>query len=360
MARLVAYGPILHWSRAFRTCTLPALGLYNSVMSLIEQAVYGRKIDAVPFAHPPLFVIGHWRSGTTLLHNLLSQDSQFSYPNLYQCVFPNHFLVTETINTKLTGWLLPKSRPMDNMPATWDVPQEEDIALAILTCLSPYMLCARPDRNDLVRGLWDLSLLSESELATWKAAYVRFMQKVTLGDPRQLVVKSPANTLRIPVLRSLFPQAKFVYIYRNPLDVFHSTIHMRKAMFRENSLGVPHLTDIENDVYWLQEHTHRTYERDKRLLPPGDLHELRFESLEQDPVGEMRKVYAALGLSGWSNLEAILAPQVPSLRRYKKNEFKYSLQQANDCYDRLQVLFEHHGYEHPARQYEAAAKSKAA
>lgn len=354
MAKLAAYGPILHWSKALRLLTLPGLGLYNSVMSLIERAVYSRKIESVQFRQPPVFVIGHWRSGTTLLHNLIAQDPQFNFPNLYECVFPNHFLVSEKINTKLTGWMLPESRPMDNMPARWDVPQEEDIALAILTCLSPYMLCARPDRNDLVRGLWDLSLLSEGELATWKAAYMRFMKKVTLGDPRQLVVKSPANTLRIPILRSLFPDAKFVYIYRNPLDVFHSTIHMRKAMFRENSLGVPHLKGIEDDVYWLQEYTHRTYERDKQSLPPGSLHELRFESLEQDPVGELAQVYEKLGLDGWDHLEAILTPQVPALRRYKKNEFKYSLTAATDCYNRLHALFDHHGYEHPARQYEAA------
>ncbi|MFV0443799.1 MAG: sulfotransferase family protein [Planctomycetaceae bacterium] len=355
MAKLAAYGPIVHWSRALRVAALPPLGLYNSVMTLIERAVYGRKIEAVEIQNPPLFVIGHWRSGTTLMHNLIAQDPQFNFPNLYECVFPNHFLVSEKINTRLTGWLLPKSRPMDNMPTRWDVPQEEDIAMAILTCLSPYMLCARPDRNDLVRGLWDLSLLSEQELATWKTAYMRFMKKVTLGDPRQLVVKSPANTLRIPILRALFPTAKFVYIYRNPLDVFHSTIHMRKAMFRENSLGIPQLTDIEDAVYWLQEYTHRTYERDKKQIPAGHLHEICFETLEQDPLGQLEQAYDRLGLKGWEKLETILTPQLPALRRYKKNEFKYSAEHANDCYDRLQALFDHHGYEHPARQTGAAA-----
>lgn len=355
MAKLAAYGPDLHWSKAVSLLTLPPLALYNSAMTLIEKLAYGRKIDAVQISKPPLFVIGHWRSGTTLLHNLIAQDPQFNFPNLYECVFPNHFLVSEKINTRLTGWILPESRPMDNMPTRWDIPQEEDIAMAILTCLSPYMLCARPDRNDLVRGLWDLSLLSEQELDTWKAAYMRFMKKVTLGDPRQLVVKSPANTLRIPVLRALFPTAKFVYIYRNPLDVFHSTIHMRKAMFRENSLGIPKLTDIEDAVYWLQDHTHRTYERDKKQLPAGSLHEICFETFEQDPVGELEKTYDRLGLEGWEQLESILAPQVPALRRYKKNEFKYSTEHSNECYDRLRLLFEHHGYEHPTRRSGAAA-----
>lgn len=355
LGRLVAYGPVLHWKRALQILTLPGAGVYNSLMGLAEQAIYGRRVAQTQITQPPLFVIGHWRSGTTLLHNLLAQDPQFNCPNMYQCVFPNHFLLTESVVTKLTGWLLPKSRPMDNMPATWDVPQEEDIALAILTCLSPYMLCAQPDRNDRVRPLWDLQLLSDEELARFKSAYLTFLKKVTFDDHRQLVLKSPANTLRIPLLRELFPQAKFVYIHRNPFDVLNSAVHLRRAMFRENSLGMPHLSDITEAVYWVQEFTFKTYERDKRLLGPGELHEVRFEDLEQDPLGEIQKVYETLNLDGWDKLRAILEPQVPSLRRYKKNEFRYSRAAAEECYQRLKPLFDHNGYENPAAQYEAVA-----
>ena len=28
----------------------------------------------------PVFILGHWRSGTTLFHNLLALDEQFAYP----------------------------------------------------------------------------------------------------------------------------------------------------------------------------------------------------------------------------------------------------------------------------------------
>ncbi len=355
LGRLAAYGPLLHWKRSLQVLTLPGFGLYNSMLSLLESAIYGKRVAETQIPRQPVFVIGHWRSGTTLLHNLLGQDPQYNCPNMYQCVFPNHFLLTEKVVSRLTSWVLPESRPMDNVSAGWDVPQEEDIALAILTCLSPYMLCAQPDRNDLVRPFWDLALLSDDELRDWKQAYLTFLKKVTFEDSRQLVLKSPTNTLRIPLLRQLFPQAKFVYIHRNPFDVFNSTVHMRKAMFRENSLGLPHLTDIQEAAYWVQEFTHKTYERDKRLLGPNELHEVAFENLEQDPLGEMQKVYETLNLDGWDRLCSILEPQVPSLRRYKKNEFRYNRAEANECYQRLKPLFDHHGYENPAGQYEAAA-----
>ncbi|MDQ3566024.1 MAG: sulfotransferase [Pseudomonadota bacterium] len=61
---------------------------------------------------PPLFILGHWRSGTTLLHNLLTRDTgQFAYANTYQAVNPRTFLSTEAVNTKLFGFLVPKTQP---------------------------------------------------------------------------------------------------------------------------------------------------------------------------------------------------------------------------------------------------------
>lgn len=355
LSRLVSHGLVLHWKKSFAIGSLPFMAAYNSTMATVEKLLYGRRVAQSKIQQPPLFVIGHWRSGTTLLHNLLAQDPRFISPNTYQCLFPSHFLLTEKVVATVTAPLVPKSRPMDNVPAGWKVPQEEDIALAILTCLSPYLLVAQPDRNDLVRPYWDLALLTEEELAFWKQEYMTFLKKVTLQDDRRLVLKSPGNTLRIPVLLDLFPDAKFVYIYRNPFDVFNSTCHMRKAMFRENCLGYPHLKDLEESVYWVQEFTHRTYQRDKQLVPSGRLHEVRFEDLEQDPLGEMEKVYSNLDLGGWDAFSEILKPQVPALRRYKKNSFRYTRAQMDECYDRLQFLFTEYGYPHPAEQFETVA-----
>lgn len=355
MMRLLSYGPLLHWRRTPQIASLPLFALYNSAMGLMEKAVYGRRIEQVQLDKPPVFVIGHWRSGTTLLHNLLAQDPQFNYPKMYEVVFPSHFLLTENVIGKLTAPLVPQSRPMDNVPAGWDVPQEEDIAMAILTCLSPYMMLAQPDRNDLVRPFWDLSLLSEDELNFWKQEYLRFLKKVTYGDNRRLVLKSPVNTLRIPLLLEMFPDARFIYIYRNPFDVYNSAIHLRKTMFRENSLGFPHLSDLEESIYWVQEFAYRVYHRDKLLIPEGRLHEVRFEDLEQDPLGEMEKVYSAINLDNWDVLRERIEPQVPALRRYKKNQFRYTRELMDQVYERLQFIFEQHGYPHPAEQFETVA-----
>ena len=348
LLRFCAHPPLLHWNKAHVIASLPLSAVYNSVLGLVERLTYGRSVARTEIKEPPLFVVGHWRSGTTLLHNLLSQDPRFASPNMYQCLFPNHFLLTERVVTALTARLVPESRPMDNLPAGWSIPQEEDIALAILTCLSPYMLMANPDRNDLARPFYDLALLSNAEREFFKREYLTLLKKFTLaGGGRQLVVKSPVNTYRIPLLLEMFPDAKFVCITRNPFDVVQSSLHLRKTMFRENTLGTPHLTDDHDAVYKVLEHAHRAYQRDKRLIPNGHLHEVKFEDLEQDPLGEMEQVYARLKLDGWEQLRSIIEPQVQSLRRYRKNQYRNTQAQLDECYVRLRRLFEEQGYPPP-------------
>jgi hypothetical protein len=348
LVRLAGLRPQLHWRRWLQISTLPLSGAYNSALALLERAVYGRRIARTTLSPAPLFILGHWRCGTTLLHNLLAEDPQFNYPNLYQVVFPNHFLVSEGIVGRLTAGLLPASRPMDNLPAGWHTPQEEDIAMAILTCLSPCMFPADPDNENLPNGLSDLSGHTPAQTAFWKQEFLRFLKKVSLDNPRPLVLKSPAHTFRIPLLLEMFPQARFAYIYRDPFDVNRSTIHMRRTVAVQNSLGCPKMSNLEERVCRMQMSLHDTYERDKRLIPAGHLHETRFEDLEQEPLRELESLYNALHLDGFPRFREIIAPQVPQLRRYRKNTFDSDHETMDRIYKRLQPLFEVHGYPHPA------------
>ena len=59
--------------------------LYSVLMSIVlsplnvyEKFRFHRRIQETQFKTPPLFIIGHWRSGTTYLHNLITQDTSSS------------------------------------------------------------------------------------------------------------------------------------------------------------------------------------------------------------------------------------------------------------------------------------------
>ncbi|MDX2513402.1 MAG: sulfotransferase, partial [Desulfobacterales bacterium] len=116
--------------------TLSAVAIL--LLSWIENLVYHRRIVNTRIELAPVFIIGHWRTGTTLLHELLAMDSQFSYADTYQCFSPNTFLFPGPILRTLLGWCLPKTRPMDSMPMDISKPQEDEFALCIMGAPSPY------------------------------------------------------------------------------------------------------------------------------------------------------------------------------------------------------------------------------
>jgi len=211
-----------------RVLFLSLLAANNSVMGLVEKLVFGSRINNSKMNESPLFILGHWRSGTTHLHNLVSQDSeQFAYPNTYQVVNPFTFLITESFFSKWFSWLLPGTRPMDNMEMNFQSPQEDEIALCLLSLKSPYLGVSFPRNARSYKKYLDLQDISDLELDSWKSSLRRFIQKVTykVGASRSLVIKSPTHTARIRHLLDVFPKAKFVHIHRDPYEVFQSTQH---------------------------------------------------------------------------------------------------------------------------------------
>ena len=117
----------------------PSFGSCNSLL-------FGRKIERTEIEDDPIFVIGHWRSGTTLLHELLVLDPRHTFPDTYACFSPNHFLVSGWWMKPCLKILLPARRPMDNMVAGWDHPQEDEFALCNMGVPSPYLTNVFPNR----------------------------------------------------------------------------------------------------------------------------------------------------------------------------------------------------------------------
>jgi len=327
-----------------RRWSISVVSRLNSWHEFWETQCYGRRIDQTVIEHPPIFVLGHWRSGTTLLHRLLTLDPQFTYPNLYECLFPGHFLLTERVITALTGWAIPKTRPMDNVAANWNMPQEDEFALLVRTLVSPYMLLAFQGRRECYERFFDLVDLTPAELALWKREFVRFLQKLTLRSNKPIVLKSPSHTFRIPLLLELFPDAKFVYICRDPYAVYNSTAHLRRTMFVENGLGEPNFAGSDEDGLDWFEHCIRRYEDTKSLIPEGQLHELKFEDLEVDPLSEMRRVYETLNLPGWDRAQAAIREHMPEHAAYRKNRFSMDRQTRRWVYERMRFAFELYGY----------------
>src|SRR5207248_706320 len=289
----------------------------HTCLRWVQDGLYGDKVAETPVPHEPLFVVGHWRTGTTLLHELLILDDRHAYPDTFHCFAPCHPLVSEHFVKTYLWFLMPAKRPMDNMPAGWDRPQEDEFALCLLGQPSPYADLAFPNRPPVFPGSLDLSGLTPRQLAAWKRTFRRFVQTLALKDPRRLVLKSPPHTARVPVLLELFPDARFVHVVRDPYVLFSSTVNLWTSLAKRHGLQTPRGGPaLEEKVFREFRVVHERYEATKGLIPPSRLAEVQYEELVKDLVGTMRRVYDGLDLGGFDAVR-------PKLEAYAERHAGY-------------------------------------
>jgi hypothetical protein len=293
----------------------------NLVLRWLQNGMYGRELAATQIDKQPLFVIGHWRTGTTLLHELLIQDPQFNFPDFFECFNPNHSILTERFFKRYLKFLAPEQRPMDNMAAGWDRPQEDEFALCLLGLPSTYIDLAFPKSAPMYPGALDLSGLTPAELDRWKRTFLRFLKTVSFRDGRRLVLKSPPHTARVPVLLDMFPDARFVHIVRDPRVVFPSTVNMWTSMTKRHCFHNPPAAGVEDRVLRDFRVVYDRLEEARPLFKPGRFHELRYEELVKDPVGELGKVYAALELDGFDAARPRLVAYLRETGDYETNRY---------------------------------------
>jgi hypothetical protein len=124
-----------HWPRAL---ILTVTSLLNALCAALDALLFGWRVRQVR-VEAPWIILGHFRSGTTHLHNMLAIDRSFAYPTLYQTMNPHSFLSTEAIFGRSARLLWMRHRPQDNVAIDPTVPAEDEFAVAIATGMSPYM-----------------------------------------------------------------------------------------------------------------------------------------------------------------------------------------------------------------------------
>ncbi len=294
--------------------------IVNSLYRQWEDHAVGPRLDGVTIK-PPLFILGHWRSGTTLLHHLLACDEQFTYPTLYQVLNPHTFLTSEATLGPLITPLLAPTRLIDNVAQNLHVPSEDEFALCVASLYSPYLSFSFPRAYPRYERYLTFRGVSKEEITCWQEALVRFLKKLTLTCNRPILLKSPAHTCRIGLLYALFPDARFVHIRRHPYAVFQSTQHLNTLMTRANQFQHAALEDADDAIIARYKEMYHVYFEERALIPEGRLVELAFEDLEADPLGQIRLVYEKLGLSGFDAAYPRLEHYVHSLDGYAKNAY---------------------------------------
>lgn len=275
----------------------------------------------------PLFIIGHWRSGTTYVHNILTQDDRFGYCTTFQTIFPHLMLRGYTPMRQLVRLFMPSSRATDGMPLGVDTPQEEEVALSNMTYLSFYHALSSPQRIAYWR---ERALLMDGvgggERAMWRRMMRELVSTALYVQRKEVFLsKNPPHTARIAEILKLWPDAKFLYLVRNPYTVFESTRNFFGRTICSTTLEPFDMESLEREILVTYKALIDRYERDKVLVRSGNLFEVRFEDFETDPVAMTEDVYRALSLSGFERVRSRVERYVDSLHGFKKNSYCYDL-----------------------------------
>ena len=331
----------IRWSMVILVTAVCAI---NSVLHLIERLIYGRRAAATRIEHAPIFILGHWRSGTTYLHEMLMKDERFATSTTYQVFAANHFLISSWLLSPLMRVLAPRYRPTDNIPFGMKRPQEDEFAQISMGQPTPYLTMAFPNHPPVYQEYLDMEGVAPEKITEWKACLLSFLKRITLRDPRRIVLKSPPHTARVKVLLEMFPDARFIHIVRDPYVIFPSTMRLWKSLYATQSLQMPRHEGLEEYVFSSLERMYASFEKNRSLVDPSRIVDVRYEDLIADPVGQIERVYESLSLEGFDAVRPKLEAEVAARSDYKTNRYVLSPELHEQISTRWAGYIEKYGY----------------
>lgn len=330
---------------AFMTFIITVMG----IPAFFEWLIFKGKIKKTELKKDPIYIVGHWRTGTTYLQNLFTRDPQFAWFDPLRTITINNCILLKPILKPFIKKYIKGTRQMDNLEYDLNLPMEEVFAQATISDQAvSHMLCF-PGNGEGIKYV-DSAFTDEQSKEKqdeWIEDYKYILKKVTyLYGGRQLLLKSPENTCRIAFLKKNFPRAKFINIYRNPYKIVMSTINMY-----HKEMGIFGLNDappdemIEDVVIDLCARIYRKAFAELYAIPEEDRIDICYEDFCKDPMGYTKKIYDHLGIDGFEEAYPYLKAYIDEQEGYQKNKFTLDDELKEKINDKLDFYFEKYGYE---------------
>jgi len=313
---------------------------------LIEKGLTLREFRKMPSIPPPVFIIGHWRSGTTHLCNVMGKAPCYGYVSPIAAGLPWELLTIGRAFKPFLEKSLPSDRLIDKVPVTPESPQEDEFGLANMlhfSFLHGLYFPVNFKRNFNKGAFFDDC--SEEEITLWKQRVVYYLKKVSIYQQhRPLLIRNPVYTTRMLILKELFPGAKFIHIYRNPYRLFRSMKNYYRKLFPALAMQPYDHVDVEHFIL-------ETYTRmmdklltDSREMSSEEFIEVRFEHFEQQPIQVLEEVFEQLGLENFGEAEPYFSGYLNSIKNYKKNVYRRDSEEEAIISERWQRFIDHWNY----------------
>lgn len=182
----------------------------------------------------PIFITGLPRSGTTFLHRLMMLDPEMRAPRVWETIFPyplssrpDRRLLQVSRQLRAFEHLAPEFRALHPMDAT--SPQEcSEITAHVFRSL-------RFDTNYRVPSYRKWLDSAEEETLQAFRFHKRFLQHLQHRSPhdaRQWVLKCPEHVFALDAIRSVYPDARIIFVHRDPIRVLLSVAKLTEVLRR--------------------------------------------------------------------------------------------------------------------------------
>jgi hypothetical protein len=285
-------------------------------MSELQKVVMREQLGTATYRNA-IVVLGYWRSGTTLLHELLCLDNRYTYPTTHACMNPHHFLFTEASALARGGASM--QRPMDEMEVRSSSPQEDEFAFLSLGARSPYEALLLPTTLPDALKLTDPRDLSKEDEKRWREVFLSFLGGVSVrGKGRPMILKSPTHGFRVSTLRELLPEARFILIARDPITNFESVVRMWRKMFETYAIGpVASDDDIRETVIADRPRFEAKLAAGIAGLAANRFAALTYESLIANPARVLEDIYDRLELGDFEPVRETIVAEAERRRGYR-------------------------------------------
>lgn len=327
-------------SSALLICSIQSI--LNYISSIVEKIKYQSYIEHEVVN--PVFIIGYWRSGTTLLHELLTTHKDLVSPTTFQCFNPISFCSTEKIFYKIGNFLLPKQRPIDSRKLEWNSPQEDEFAQLTLGSITPYKRIAFPSQGSQLQGL-DIETEPAELKAQWINNLLLFYKRILSKRSGRILIKNPCHTVRVRLLLTLFPTAKFIYITKTPFESIPSAVKLWKTLDILNSFECPIEFDYFSYSLKLFSILSNSFENIKSEIPANSLYTIRFEDLVSNPRKELESIFNFLQLESSKVSNASYQKIIDGINKLHISSYSLTAEEYSRIATESKSFCENYGYD---------------
>jgi hypothetical protein len=307
-----------YWLRFLYAISLSTLCL---PLRITEYIRFDKKIKKVTLKEDPIFIIGHYRTGSTYLITLLSLDKSKGYVSNTEGYCPHFFLAFPKFSDWLLSLSLPEQRPMDEVIMGSTEPTEEEYSIGAYEKFGFYNGFIFAKYFDRYSKYNSFDTCPKRDLEKWKNRYYYFVQKMTLKyQGRRMIFKNPANTYRIKHLLKMFPNAKFIHLYRNPYYLFLSTLKFYREVFAIYALQSWSDHKLQQCILNNYKEMYKKMDETRSMIPTGNIIDIAYEDFIKDPLKHVKRIYDELHIKGFETYKDNFIKYIETQKNYKPNQ----------------------------------------